>query len=300
MPGRVLVLLAALCSAVAWADEPATYESTKQLPDLHHAVGISLPDDWADPKDLPLGKGRTLECRTCHGLKDMEKRRYDRVDTKVPDFLRGGPYPRLEEFCYRCHDRDEFERPNVHAMLDEQGQLKEDHCTYCHEEVHKDRDRPLRPADYKLRLPPEKLCYGCHLKTPHFNALEHQSAKPKEEMRRHMKESERAHKIVLPLSPEGRLMCPTCHTPHQYGVIDPAKNPAGKQASERSPEDRIRYVEHPWATVYAADKRDRLAEFGRRTGEPFKLDYRRIDREVLLRLPAKDGTLCLACHEFEQ
>jgi hypothetical protein len=299
MLGPILALLL-MCSAVLAADEPATYESTRKLPELHHAVGISLPFDWADPKDLPLGKDRGLECRTCHGLKDMEKRRYDRVDTNAPDFLRGGPYPRLEEFCFRCHGREEFARPNVHAMLDDRGQLKEDHCTYCHEAVQKDRDRPLKPAEYRLRLPPEKLCYGCHYKTPHFNAMEHQLAKPKESMRRHMRESERSHGIVLPLSAEGKLMCPTCHTPHQYGVIDPARNPAGTQASRHNPEDRIAYVEHPWAKVIATDKQDRLAELGRRTGETFNLEYRRIDREVLLRLPAKDGTLCLACHEFEQ
>lgn len=285
---------------VLHADGPSTYESTKQLPDLHHAVGMPVPDDWPEPKGLPLGEGRKLECRTCHGMKDMEKRRYDQVDINVPDFLRGGPYPKIEEFCYRCHDRKEFERPNVHAMLDEQGELKKSHCMFCHEEVHKDRDRPLKPTDYKLRLPPEKLCYGCHLKTPHFNALEHQSAKPKEEMRKHMKESEQRQGVVLPLGSEGKLMCPTCHTPHQYGVIDPAKNPAGRQANQRNPEDRIRYVEHPWAQVFEADKRDRLAELGRENAQAFKLEYRRIDREVLLRLPAKDGTLCLACHQFEQ
>jgi len=27
--------------------------------------------------------------------------------------------------------------------------------------------------------------------------------------------------------------------------------------------------------------------------------YQRLKNEVLLRLPAKDGTLCLSCHEFE-
>jgi hypothetical protein len=299
MPVLAILLLLAFAGRLQ-ADAPATYESSKKLPDLHHAVGIPVPEDWPTPKGLPLGEGRTLECRTCHGLKDIEKQPYGQVDTELPDFLRGGPYPKLEEFCFRCHDREEFARPNIHAMLDGQGRIEEEHCTYCHEEVQKDRDRPLQAADYKLRLPPETLCYGCHYKTPHFNAMEHQLGKPDEEMRKHIEQSERSHGVVLPLSSEGTLMCPTCHTPHPHGVIDGARNPAGKQAYRGNPEDGIRYVDHPWAKVIAADKRERLAELGRQTGQAYRLDYRRIDREVLLRLPAKDGTLCLSCHEFEQ
>jgi hypothetical protein len=28
-------------------------------------------------------------------------------------------------------------------------------------------------------------------------------------------------------------------------------------------------------------------------------EYLRVEKEILLRLSAKDGTLCLSCHEFE-
>lgn len=302
--GGWMVLCVWLCLMVAGplrADPPETYESTKLLPGQHHAVGIAVPKDWREPEDLPLGKDRTLECRTCHGLKDMEKRPYDKIDTQAPGFLRGGPYPALEKFCYRCHDPEEFERPNIHVMLDKQGHIQEEHCTYCHEEVQRERDKPLAPADYKLRLPPEKLCYGCHLKTPHFNALEHQEAKPKEEMRKHIKDSERQRNVVLPLSSEGRVMCPTCHSPHQGGVIPTPKNPAGTStAASADPGERIRYREHSWNAVVQADKALRLEEFNRGRRDAQALEYRRIDREVLLRLPAKDGSLCLACHEFER
>jgi len=282
------------------AEEPASYESTKKLPPLHHAVDIPYPDDWRQPDELPLSTERKLECRTCHGLKNMERRLYEGIDTKAKDFLRGGPYPRLERFCYRCHDPEEFERPNIHIMLDDKGELREDHCTYCHEELHKERDRPLERSEYKLRLPPEKLCYGCHLKTPHFNALEHQASKPKEKMRKHLREAAERQGILLPLSESGTVMCATCHTPHQYGVIDPGRNPAGKQVDNHDLEEGVRYRDHPWNRVVREDKQRRLAVLNRETGEQFNLDYRRIDREVLLRLPARDGSLCLSCHEFER
>lgn len=294
------LLLAVIYPVILCAAPADSYETTKELPELHHAVDIALPDDWADPKNLKLGPGRKIECATCHGLKDIKKIPFAKIDTTAKDFLRGGPYPRLETFCYECHDKDDFERPNIHVMLDEKGELKEEHCTFCHEEVHKERDKPLTRTEYKLRMPPEKLCYGCHLRTPHFNALEHQSVKPKEKMRDHIKASEKRHGIILPLAESGKLMCATCHSPHQYGVINPGKNPAGKQANDNDPEDRIQYRDHSWNAVYQADKKQRLIEFAKQTGEIVPLEYRRIDREVLLRLPAKNGTLCLACHEFDE
>ncbi|MGI9212327.1 MAG: hypothetical protein ACR2HF_07615 [Methylococcaceae bacterium] len=285
----------------AWAAEPearVSYENSHTLPALHHAVGMSLPDDWADPKGLPLGDQRTVECKTCHGLKNMERTPYPEVDKKAAGFLRGGPYASLDAFCVRCHDRDELERPNIHIMRNEAGQLLEDHCTYCHDGVPSDRDQPHRAVDYRLRLPPEKICYGCHLKTPHFNALEHQDAKPDEAMRRHIRASERQLNIRLPLSNEGRVMCPTCHSPHQYGVIDAHKNPAGQSLQPADLKKGVEYREHPWNAVIQADKDSRLRALNRERHTEFQLDYRRINQEVLLRTQARDGALCLACHTF--
>lgn len=296
-----VLLLAAGGSASAPPVEPlASYASTQRLPELHHAVAVPLPTDWPTPVGLPLGPNRQLECRTCHGIKDMREQPYASIDTQAPDFLRGGPNARLEDFCYRCHDEDAFARPNIHVMLDAQGRIKEEHCTYCHEAVHRERDVPLTPDQYRLRLPPAKLCYGCHLKTPHFNAVEHQDAKPDAAMRQRIKEASQQLNVVLPLSDGSQLMCPTCHSPHQYGVIEALGNPAGTVvAASADPRQGIRYRPHSWDAVVRADKAQRLSEFNRQAGANLALEYRRIDREVLLRLPAKDGTLCLACHQFD-
>jgi hypothetical protein len=278
-----------------------TYESTKQLPDLHHAVGIALPGDWPEPRGLPLGESRTLVCSTCHGLREIEKQPYDRVDTATANFLRGGPYPKLEDFCFRCHDPRTFDRPNIHAsMLERDGQIREETCLYCHEQVNRERNRPLDASDYRLRLPPETLCYGCHLKTPHFNAVEHQSSKPDEAMLTRIKSSMHDLGVILPLGSKGELMCSTCHTPHPWGVIDASRNPAGQQAFHGDVKEGVRYVDNPWSKVVVADKQERLDDLAKQTGQVFSLGYQQINREVLLRLPARDGSLCLACHEFEE
>lgn len=296
----MLLLGAWLLARTVTADEVLPgYDNTHTLPELHHAVGMSLPNDWPDPRHLPLGPQREVRCKTCHGLKDIERIPYSKIDRKAADFLRGGPYARLDQLCFQCHDPDALERPNIHIMLDEHGQLKEDHCTYCHEEVPKEREKPRRSVDYQLRLPPEKLCYGCHLKTPHYNALEHQAAKPDAAMRQHMRESEQQLKLRLPLDAEGRVMCPSCHAPHQYGVIDTSQNPAGQTLHPADLKRGIEYLDHPWNHVVQADKQARLTDFNRERHSHVQLDYRRIDREVLLRLPAKNGSLCLACHTFK-
>jgi hypothetical protein len=296
----------ALIAWLAWTlvarageeDPDASYDTSKRLPALHHAVGMSLPVDWSTPEHLPLGPERRVECSTCHGLKNLERTPYRTVDKKSARFLRGGPYATLTAFCSNCHDPAALKRPNIHSMLDDSGKIREDHCTYCHEAVPQERERPHRAVDYRLRLPPEQLCYGCHGKTPHFNALEHQAAKPDEAMRRHIRESERQQGIRLPLSGEGQVMCPTCHAPHQYGVIDERKNPAGRTVQPAAPERGVEYQAHPWNAVIQADKQDRLDSLNRTLHTTLQLEYRRISQEVLLRQAARDGTLCLACHQF--
>lgn len=301
-------LLWALGASLAGAADADSYDTTKTLPPLHHAVGIPLPEGWKAPERLSLEKDRILRCPTCHGLKDIDKTPFKKIDPRAEGFLRAGPYPKLETFCYNCHVKDQYERPNIHIMRDENGRLLEEHCTFCHEEVHKERDTPRNPGDFKLRQPPEVLCFGCHLRTPHLNAREHQAVKIEDSriekrfgarMKRRIEAAEKKHGVLLPLSAAGKVMCPTCHSPHPPGVIDAARNPAGRQVDNADLKTGVRYREHPWRDVVRADKKERLDDWRARSGMPVTVDYGRIDREVLLRLPARDGTLCLACHEFD-
>lgn len=295
-----MALMASMLLAVGVpATAKDTWRTTKKLPDLHHAIGLFIQDADKRPKGWPLDEQGRLQCSTCHGQKDMEDKPFDEVDKKARDFLRAGPYKTLDVFCANCHDEKEHRRDNIHLMLNVDGSVKKDHCTYCHEEVHEERDRPHRPEELKLRLSAGRMCYGCHLKTPHFNAWQHQ-AKPGREMLEHMKKSAEREGTIFPLDEEGRVTCITCHTPHQPGVIDPARNPAGKQVETSAVKDGPKRLEHSWKEIVREDKRARLEELNRRTGERFDLGYRRIQGETLLRLAAKDGTLCQSCHTFER
>lgn len=262
----------------------------------HHPVDIAPPAAMRIPAELPLENGRVV-CATCHGTEGIEYQAPDRFDPKAPDFLRGGPYANLTRLCHRCHDEQPYQRPNVHALLDDTGATKKKQCEYCHTKA-PDPEKARSREDVELRLPPEKLCLGCHLKTPHLNALEH-STKPDEKMRKRIEAAEKKHGVILPLDAEGRVTCVTCHSPHQKGVIDPER-PAGRQVADRSLADGIGYDNDPWGEVYTRDKRARLDKLAQSGVRVPPLYYQRLTHEVLLRLPAKDGTLCSACHAFER
>jgi len=270
----------------------------RKLPPLHHVVEVRVPEGMEVPKEFPLSAGGRIVCKTCHGIGDIEELPLDQVDRDAPEFHRGGPYRRLTDFCYRCHDKRDYSRPNIHKLLDDRGEYDEKACEYCHRKVPDPQQETIRFEDLAFRLPPRKLCYGCHLKTPHLNALGHQT-EPDEEMRRRIGRAEREHGVILPLDGEGRIMCATCHTPHPYGLIDP-RRPAGRQVADTDLDEGVTYRDHPWNTVFQADKRERLEKLARDGGEMPVLSYRRLEKEVLLRLPARDGTLCMACHEFER
>lgn len=301
MRNILLVFLAVIAVAVR-ADDDWQYQSYKQskrLPDLHHAVDIEILQAMQPPAEFELKDGKFLQCKTCHGLERMDEIQYDKVNKDDPEFLRGGPYRQLTDFCFQCHEKDEHERPNIHVLLNEQGEIEKNNCLYCHEVVHKDREKPREVEELKLRIPADKLCFACHLKTPHLNAAEHLEAEPEEEMKKHMQEETRKNGIILPLSKEGKVTCISCHSPHPEGVIDADKNPAGKQVSGDVKEG-VKYKEHPWQEIVRKDKADRLEDYALKYGALYELPYGRIDKEVLLRRPAKNGALCLSCHQFDK
>lgn len=287
--GLLLSLLAA--AALAGKEQPKT-------PPLHHLVDVPIPKDMTIDPDLPMNRERKLECPVCHGIEDIDEIPFEEVDKNDPDFLRGGPYPDLSDFCFRCHDKQQHQRPNIHAMLDDQGKIIEDHCTYCHEEK-PDRDRAQSFEEIKLRVPAEALCWGCHLKTPHLNAAEHQvepSDKVKEQRKRFL---EQHPEIILPLSEAGEVTCITCHTPHPPGVLD-KQLAAAHQVTSGDVEEGPVYRDSPWEATVNADKQARLQQLREQFGKPFNFRYRQIQQEALLRLPAKDGQLCRACHTFDE
>lgn len=300
---KIRFFLLLICN-LAFADESndwrtQSYKQSKHLPDLHHAVDVKLLDEMQPPAEFVLKEGRKITCETCHGLEKIDETAYDKIDKNAPDFLRKDGYKKLETFCANCHAKKAHERPNIHLMLNDDGAIKKENCLFCHSEINEQRDKKRNLADAKLRLPVEKVCLACHLKTPHFNAVEHTDTKlaadsksSARNMKEHLNTLETEKGIRMPLGENNAVLCVTCHSSHPEGVLA-SKNPTGRQVHGDAKKG-VEYEKHSWSEVIEADKRDRLEKLAA-TLPP----YQRIKNEVLLRLPAKDGALCLSCHEFE-
>ena len=251
--------------------------------------------------DFQLGKHSELICDTCHGIKDLDQIPLEKVDKQAKNFLRNGSYKNLIKFCYNCHEskfeQKNMQRFNIHIMLDKQGRLIEKNCTYCHAEV-PDPEKDTDWSKLQFVLEPEKLCLGCHLKTSHLNSIQHQ-VEPSEKVLKQLQKTEQEKNIILPLNKQGDMMCVTCHTPHQRGIIDP-DNPGGHQVEQNPVEEGIKYSEkNRWSRVFYEDKLQRFTEMQEQhEGLEFP-QYLPVQAEILLRLPAKNGQLCLACHNFK-
>lgn len=301
---KILPFLFMLLSSLVFADESnqwrmQSYAQSKHLPDLHHAVDIKLTDKMHPPAAFLLKEGRILQCQTCHGLAKMDEIPYDKIDKNAPNFLRLNGDQKLETFCTHCHDATQHERSNIHLMKNADGSIKKETCLVCHRDVNEHREKKRDMAEVNLRLPVEKVCIGCHLKTPHINAIEHTDGVLPEDatssaknMTRRLKQIQQEKNMDLPLSSDHKIQCITCHNPHEEGILGES-NPLGNQV-QGDVKKGVEYSEHSWNTVMQEDKRERLEKIAMSLPP-----YQRIEKEVLLRLPAKDGTLCLSCHEFE-
>lgn len=266
----------------------------KEMSAMHHLIKVRPSKNINIPDSFKLNDEHEIDCLTCHGIKNIEDIPLDDINKNEENFFREGPYIKITDFCYRCHQQENYKRLNVHVLLDKNGKIKKKQCLYCH--MKKPDLKADRYSDLEFRLPPEKLCYGCHLKSPHLNASNH-NGKPDKKMSKRIKYAEKKQGIIFPLDKQGKIMCVTCHTSHQIDLIDREK-PAGKQVADTSLNKGISYRKHDWNSVYQDDKQQRLSQLS--GAGNISLEYQRIENEVLLRLSAKDGSLCLSCHEFEK
>ncbi|HWR97233.1 MAG TPA: cytochrome c3 family protein [Candidatus Methanoperedens sp.] len=150
--------------------------------------GITVPKGW------PLADG-ALTCLTCHeqGHEDQER---------VPKLLRGGPYDKPRDPCWRCHDRDNFNVSDIHKDINEGRR-----CEFCH------AVRPERGKDTIMTVgfvsDPNLPCVTCHEET-HEHLASHYGS-PRQPPGGSVPPE-------MPLYQGQRMMCATCHNPHDSEV----------------------------------------------------------------------------------
>jgi hypothetical protein len=196
-----------------------------------HPVDITPSEEKKDkiPKDLPLSEG-VLTCTTCHDMY-LQCQLSKRNKVLNRRFLRGAPYLSRTTLCFRCHDEKKYTMLDPHNQLTEKGAIVVEKCLYCH--VEKPDEKLATFKQVKLIGNLEVLCYRCHFKQSQLHPINaNHLRKPSDRTLSIMEQSETKFGIILPLNYEGQITCPTCHNPHERGVL-PGEKASAQGASEK-------------------------------------------------------------------
>jgi hypothetical protein len=177
------------------------------------------------PADFPLQDGK-FTCDTCHDVyRQCQKRVFDRYT------LRGAPYPRKTDFCYRCHDRKKYQALNAHHQIQADGTLDVKMCLYCHKKKPDEKTATYKEVTFIGDM--RALCRRCHpIEGNHPGDFDHMAAPPSAKALKHMAVMETTCDIILPLAQDGKMTCITCHNPHEKSVIA-ADKPSAKGADSK-------------------------------------------------------------------
>jgi len=177
------------------------------------------------PSDLPLSDGK-MTCNTCHDVyKQCQKQLFDRQS------LRGAPYEWETDFCYRCHDRKTYQKLNAHHQVQTDGTLNARMCLYCHRKKPDEKTATYKDVTFIGDM--RALCRRCHdIEGNHPGNFDHMAKKPSTDGLKRMEAMIEKYDIILPLAPDGKMTCITCHNPHEKGTIA-ADKPAAKGADSK-------------------------------------------------------------------
>jgi len=183
------------------------------------------------PADFPLDNGK-LVCTTCH---DIYQQCVDDPDHRLlnPKFLRGAPYPSRTTLCFKCHDEKKYKMLDPHNQLDEEGDIIELKCLYCHKKVPDVQKAHFEDVELVGDL--VLLCQRCHSNITRHPAGQYHLRVPPRKILERMKALESKYGVVLPLDYEGKVTCATCHNPHERGVI------ANESAGSRGADEKFRH-----------------------------------------------------------
>jgi ubiquitin len=154
---------------------------------------------------------------------------------KKQPFLRGRQGMKQKEFCYTCHDENKFQKYNPHKQLDENKQIIEVRCLYCHFEV--PDVKKSTHEDIKLIGDFVMVCDRCHNKASEKSLHASHLRVPSGKVFASIKQVEIKFGIVLPMDKNGKITCATCHNPHEKGVIP--KDREGAKGSDSLHRQRI-------------------------------------------------------------
>ena len=188
------------------------------------------------PPDIPLENGR-LTCLSCHDVTPNCRQETKRSESN-PHFLRNADQENPLTFCSSCHAEQDRAALNVHDQL-EAGRINPDTCNWCHIRPPSEESFFPDTATYPVRPHSSDICNNCHsVADNHPTGGPHLDAKPSDEMIWYMSANELRSRMNLsikelmvfvraakrtprsiPLDDRGRIICATCHNPHEVGLF---------------------------------------------------------------------------------
>jgi len=195
-----------------------------------HPIGRSFDSPQIRrPAEWPALDG-LLSCLTCHDVV-----RHCRADARPPvagaNFLRGTIRGGDPSYCAQCHVESLHQRRNPHRMLDDGGRPHADACAFCHAENLTTRTTQPRAGTPHLRSDEITLCGACHQSHPDFFTPGHIGATFRNETCSKALQRNAEAPNPLPVPDGRRIVCSTCHNPHQHGVF-PTGNPLAMGAMD--------------------------------------------------------------------
>ena len=212
----------------------------------HHPLNIAMKPDSKSTKvtkELPLADGK-VTCLSCHERKFecRTEKTTEKIASKNPNYLIGGPYRKKNEICYKCHIKSEMEKTNPHEMLKPDGAPIASQCKFCHsapvEKLVEGGKSPGLNGDIDF------ICILCHSDRNHPgtridgtspNHLVKLSNERKTVVNgrivtsiiKNLKKMKDMPFDLLKLDSQKTITCATCHQVHQAGLMKSEKNKSG-------------------------------------------------------------------------
>jgi len=161
------------------------------------------------PAEFPLPDGK-ITCLTCHDIYKQCKdnpilrraaeagSRFYKAEIK---FLRGAPYQRRTDLCFRCHDEERYKQFDPHKQLDIFGEIIVESCLFCH--LEKPDENTATFEDIKLIGNITMLCLRCHRQFKKHPSNVNHFLKPSDKILRRMKAIKTVFGVTLPLDSDG-------------------------------------------------------------------------------------------------
>jgi predicted CXXCH cytochrome family protein len=185
-----------------------------------HPIGRSFDaPNVVKPQGWPTVDGR-LGCVTCHDIVRACLHAGQRP-TQNLGFVRGYDANAPLQQCANCHETAAFHKYNPHKMVTADGQVREASCRFCHTRAMPHGD-VTRTGASALRADRITLCISCHHTHVDYFDPGHIGATVPPAMKAYMARRDGAAAPVrFPLGQHDRVVCSTCHNPHEAGVFAP-------------------------------------------------------------------------------